>query len=59
MWLTRLSIQRPVFVIVLMASLFVMGLFSRSRMQVEERPRVDIVYTPARCAAAQSSGRAR
>jgi HAE1 family hydrophobic/amphiphilic exporter-1 len=44
MWLTRLSIQRPVFVIVLMASLLVMGLYSRSKMQVEERPRVDIPY---------------
>src|SRR5213082_3237945 len=44
MWLTRLSIQRPVFVIVLMASFLVMGFFSRARMQVEERPRVDIPY---------------
>lgn len=44
MWLTRLSIQRPVFVIVLMATLVVLGLFCRSKMQVEERPRVDIPY---------------
>ncbi len=44
MWLTRLSIQRPVFVIVLMTSFLVMGLYSRSKMQVEERPRVDIPY---------------
>src|SRR6266540_2971333 len=44
MWLTRLSIQRPVFVIVLMASFLVMGLYSRASMQVEERPRVDIPY---------------
>src|SRR3954454_2993076 len=44
MWLTRLSIQRPVFVIVLMASFLVMGMYSRSKMQVEERPRVDIPY---------------
>ncbi|MFN3648237.1 MAG: efflux RND transporter permease subunit [Armatimonadota bacterium] len=44
MWLTRLSIQRPVFVIVLMATLLILGLFSRSKMQVEERPRVDIPY---------------
>jgi HAE1 family hydrophobic/amphiphilic exporter-1 len=42
MLLTRLSIQRPVFVIVLMASLLIMGNYSRQRMQVEERPRVDI-----------------
>lgn len=44
MWLTRLSIQRPVFVIVLMATLVILGLFCRSKMQVEERPRVDIPY---------------
>jgi HAE1 family hydrophobic/amphiphilic exporter-1 len=44
MWLTRLSIQRPVFVIVLMTTLVILGLFSRSKMQVEERPRVDIPY---------------
>src|SRR5262245_13845950 len=44
MWLTRISIQRPVFVIVLMTSLVIMGLFSRSKMQVEERLRVDIPY---------------
>jgi hydrophobic/amphiphilic exporter-1 (mainly G- bacteria), HAE1 family len=44
MWLTRLSIQRPVFVIVLISTLLILGLFSRSKMQVEERPRVDIPY---------------
>src|SRR5437762_2010698 len=44
MWLTRLSIHRPVFVIVLMTTLLILGLFSRSKMQVEERPRVDIPY---------------
>jgi HAE1 family hydrophobic/amphiphilic exporter-1 len=44
MWLTRLSIQRPVFVIVLITTLLILGLFSRSKMQVEERPRVDIPY---------------
>ncbi len=44
MWLTRLAIHRPVFVIVLMSTLVLLGLFSRSKMQVEERPRVDIPY---------------
>src|SRR4051794_39310596 len=44
MWLTRLSIQRPVFVIVLVSTFIILGLFSRSKMQVEERPRVDIPY---------------
>ncbi|MGV3721517.1 MAG: efflux RND transporter permease subunit [Actinomycetota bacterium] len=44
MWLTRLSIQRPVFVVVLITTLLILGLFSRSKMLVEERPRVDIPY---------------
>ncbi len=44
MWLTRLSIQRPVFVIVLISTLLLLGLFSRSKLAVEERPRVDIPY---------------
>lgn len=44
MGLTRLAIQRPVFVIVLITTLLILGLFSRSKMQVEERPRVDIPY---------------
>ncbi len=44
MWLTRLSIQRPVFVIVLLTTFLILGLFSRGKMQVEERPRVDIPY---------------
>lgn len=44
MWLTRLSIQRPVFVIVLMTTFLVIGLFSRSKLQVEERPRVDFPF---------------
>ncbi|MCC2668038.1 MAG: Cation/multidrug efflux pump [Armatimonadetes bacterium] len=44
MWLTRLSIQRPVFVVVLITTLLIVGLFSRSKMLVEERPRVDIPY---------------
>src|SRR5689334_4188482 len=44
MWLTRLSIQRPVFVIVLMATFVIVGLFCRGKMQVEQNPRVDIPY---------------
>jgi HAE1 family hydrophobic/amphiphilic exporter-1 len=42
MGLTRLSIQRPVFVIVLMAVFLVMGLRSRSGMQIDMNPKVDI-----------------
>src|SRR5947209_1438531 len=40
----QLSIQRPVFVIVLMTTLLIMGFNSRALMQVEERPRVDIPF---------------
>ncbi|MBI3947915.1 MAG: efflux RND transporter permease subunit [Armatimonadetes bacterium] len=44
MWLTRLSIQRPVFVIVLMAFFLVLGLRSRSEMNVELNPQLDIPW---------------
>jgi HAE1 family hydrophobic/amphiphilic exporter-1 len=44
MWLTRLSIQRPVFVIVLMVTFLVLGLRSRAGLQVEHDPSVDIPY---------------
>ncbi len=44
MGLTRLSIQRPVFVIVLMAVFLVLGLRSRSGMQIDMNPKVDIPY---------------
>src|SRR5436309_8358968 len=42
MGLTRLSIQRPVFVIVLMAVFLVLGLRSRGGMQIDMNPKVDI-----------------
>jgi HAE1 family hydrophobic/amphiphilic exporter-1 len=44
MGLTRLSIQRPVFVIVLMTVFLVLGLRSRSGMQIDLNPKVDIPY---------------
>ena len=44
MGLTRLSIQRPVFVIVLIAVFLVLGLRSRSGMLVDMNPKVDIPY---------------
>ncbi|NLC58728.1 MAG: efflux RND transporter permease subunit [Armatimonadetes bacterium] len=44
MWLTRLSIQRPVFVIVFMAFFIVLGMRSRSEMNVDLNPKVDIPY---------------
>ncbi|MCS6860803.1 MAG: efflux RND transporter permease subunit [Abditibacteriales bacterium] len=44
MWLTRLSIQRPVFVIVLMSVFLVLGWWSRRGMKIEQNPQVDIPY---------------
>src|SRR5919197_1253230 len=44
MGLTRLSIQRPVFVIVLMTVFLVLGLRSRGGMQIDMNPKVDIPY---------------
>src|SRR3954447_18554680 len=42
MGLTRLSIQRPVFVIVLMTVFLVLGLRSRGGMQIDMNPKIDI-----------------
>src|SRR5215212_4289858 len=44
MGLTRLSIQRPVFVIVLMTVFLVLGLRSRGAMQIDLNPKVDIPF---------------
>ena len=44
MWLTRLSIQRPVFVIVLMSVFLVLGWRSKSGMKIEQNPQVDIPF---------------
>src|SRR6266571_4181381 len=44
MGLTRLAIQRPVFVIVLIAVFLVLGLRSRSGMLVDMNPKVEIPY---------------
>jgi HAE1 family hydrophobic/amphiphilic exporter-1 len=48
MWLTRLSIQRPVFVIVLIAVFLVLGFRSRSTLQVDLNPKVDIPFVSIR-----------
>lgn len=49
MWLTRISVKYPVFTIMMMLSLMVLGLASWQRMGVEEFPDVDfpfvVVYT--------------
>ena len=42
MWLTRISIARPVFIIMLVAALIVLGIKSIYQMPVEFYPRVDI-----------------
>ena len=49
MWLTRISVKYPVFTIMMMFCLMVLGLASWQRMGVEEFPDVDfpfvVVYT--------------
>lgn len=41
MWLTNLAIRRPVFILMLVSALIVLGLNSRSKMSLELNPRVD------------------
>lgn len=49
MWFTRISVKYPVFTIMMMLCLMVLGLASWQRMGVEEYPDVDfpfvVVYT--------------
>lgn len=44
MWLTRISVKYPVFTIMMMLSLMVLGLASWQRMSVEEFPDVDFPF---------------
>lgn len=44
MWLTGIAIRRPVFVLMVVAALIVMGLNSASKMRLELNPNVDIPY---------------
>lgn len=44
MWFTKISIKNPVFTILLMLSLMVLGLASWQRMKVEEFPNVDFPF---------------
>ena len=44
MWLTNVSIRRPVFIIMFVLALIVLGLQSRSRMPQELNPKIDIPY---------------
>ncbi len=44
MWLTNTSIRRPIFIIMFVLALVVMGLISRNKMPKELNPNVDIPY---------------
>ncbi len=44
MWLTNVSIRRPIFIIMFVLALIVLGLQSRSKMPQELNPKVDIPY---------------
>src|SRR5450759_2332224 len=44
MWLTNVSIRRPIFIIMFVLALVVIGYQSRSKMPKEYNPKVDIPY---------------
>jgi HAE1 family hydrophobic/amphiphilic exporter-1 len=44
MWFTRLSIQRPIFVVVLMLTVFILGVRSKSGMNIDLNPPVNFPY---------------
>ena len=44
MWLTNLAIRRPVFILMLVSALLVLGLNSRSKMSLELNPQVDFPF---------------
>ncbi|MCE5323530.1 efflux RND transporter permease subunit [bacterium] len=44
MWLTNVSIRRPIFITMFVLALIVLGIQSRSRMPQEYNPKVDIPY---------------
>jgi len=44
MWLTSVSIRRPVFILMVVSALIVLGLTSASRMNLELNPRVDFPF---------------
>ena len=44
MWLTSVSIRRPIFIIMFVLALIVLGLVSRSKMPQEYNPKIDIPY---------------
>src|SRR5205085_4573853 len=44
MWLTSVSIRRPVFILMVVAAFIVLGLNSVSKMRLELNPKVDFPY---------------
>ena len=44
MWLTQVSIRRPVFILMVVAALIVMGLNSAKKMNLELNPKVDLPF---------------
>src|SRR2546423_15329311 len=44
MWLTTVSIRRPVFILMVVSGLIVMGYNSLSKMRVELNPKVDFPF---------------
>ena len=44
MWLTSASIRRPIFIVMFVIALVVLGWQSRSKMPEEYNPKVDIPY---------------
>ncbi len=44
MWLTNVSIRRPIFITMFVLALVVLGLVSRSKMPQEYNPKIDIPY---------------
>ena len=44
MWLTRISVQNPVFAAMMMFALMVLGLFAYKDLSVEEFPNVEFPF---------------
>ena len=44
MWITRISIDNPVFATMVMVAITVLGVFSYQRLEVEQMPDVDLPY---------------
>ena len=44
MWITRVSINNPVFATMVMVGLVVLGIFSYARLRVEQMPDVTLPY---------------